>query len=372
MELPHILDTEMCCEGLKFNRDFHLYSQFGRFYDSATQILVKVGIGKDMTTDSPKAMERIQEAAEWGTFVHADIDRAEKEKTRPETSEGLFWMKYGHPLADEWKTEVMFCTDEFAGTCDAIGYRESDDTYVIVDHKTGIIDETKVRYQLNLYRYGLQQSGIIPLPSKVELICYDAKGYEGRFLDIDEVPDSEIRKLLDAYKKGKKYELPYMPTKTDHEDSLQDVYTRLGKTIDKANRLASIVTEQFGEDSEESDLACSVYNWLLSISMDLRWDKLLEKVPMTVRYDAVKRFSKSIADFETELKIRMLAAGMDRAKTSDGYLWTLSQSERSNLSKDLIRKHYPGLGKHILRKATTKTNVVRLTYKGKEELKNNE
>lgn len=301
-----------------FHDENHQYYFDGEKVRSTTQAMEVVGIRKPMPDT-----EFIRQRAEFGTFVHNEIDEFEKNRKSPLSAEARFWVKYGHPLADKWDTEVMFGNKDFAGTCDAIG-RNADGSIILVDHKTGNVDEDLVSWQLSIYWRGLVIADMIPEHAPCTFLCYDAKGDDGRFIEIGKKSDEEFERFMKALKSESTYIAPSMPL-TLPTDAL-------------------VIT-----DDEKK-----------------QFYDLLAKMPLTEVYDLSKRLSKQIEAFETGLKKTMQKSGETRAKTKDGYLWTISQYEQTSFSKDEMFRRYPKLGPRIYKNSKVAKVISKLSYKGKE------
>lgn len=301
-----------------FHEENHKYYYDGEAVLSTTQAMEAVGLRKPLPDT-----EFIRNRAQFGTYVHKEIEDFEREGKRPLSAEGRFWVKYGHPLADAWEVEVMFGNADFAGTCDAIG-RNADGSIILVDHKTGQVDEDLVSWQLSIYYRGLVFAGLIPENAPVSLVCYDAKGDDGRFIDIEMKSDEEFDDFLSALRGKRQIELPSMSI-----------------TLPTADLTIS--------DDEKT-----------------KFYELLGRMPLTEVYDISKKLTKQIKAFEDGLKAQMEESGETIAKTSDGYVWTFTQYETTSFSKDEMMRRYPKLGPRIYENCKVTTTARRLSYKGRE------
>lgn len=301
---------------ISFHEENHQYYYEGEKVISTTQLLEKVGLRPAMPDT-----EYIRSCAEFGTLIHKEIEDYEREGKKPLSLEGRFWVKYGHPLADAWEVEVMFGNEEYAGTCDAIG-RKADGSIILVDHKTGQIDKDLVSWQLSLYWYGLVTFHKIPPTAPVSLICYDAKGYDGRFIDISLKSTEEIQAVLNAYRNGQTYQEKALTVCAEEKPLTED---------------------------EEKQL-----------------QSLLSRVPEQVIYDMVKnRLKKSVEELDKRIKAELAVSGMKRAQTPDGYVWTYTEYDENRFDKDEMLKRYPKLGPKIIKACTVTTHRTRLNYLGR-------
>lgn len=311
-----------------FDSDSHEYRVNGNVLTSVTQAMEKVGLRKHLP-DS----DFIRARAEFGTLVHKEIEEFELFNKKPLTAEARFWARYGHPLADEWHVEVMFFTLWYAGTCDAIGIVKDKDgnvvKYILVDHKTGVVEIETVSWQMSLYYNGLVNAGLIDGSIPVELLCYDAKGDDGCFIEVPLKSKDEIDRFIQALNEGKEYEEP-------------SALLNMGASLEKDS-----LSELF---------------------------RALSEIPADDLYALCKTvIDKRIDELEKAIKAKMLETNMSKVTTSNGYSWKLSTYESSRFSQEEAEKRYPKLWPMIKKKCTKTTQSSKLTFQGRKtrEEKNN-
>ena len=185
-----------------FRASDHSFWMGGRRLDSVTQLLSKHGISKDLS-DAPE--EAVRRAGEHGTMVHDEIDTYIRTGEKGISDEFQDFLDMVYPLADSWVSEVMVWTDDYAGFADLVGTK--DDGYIIVDTKTGTFDENATAWQVSMYANAMSDA----VKDNVKLYGFDAKmDGKSRLVELNPVPERCIEALLDANRRGERYN-PLLP-----------------------------------------------------------------------------------------------------------------------------------------------------------------
>lgn len=187
----------MITDKLTFHDEDHTYWLGDKYLPSVTQLLVKHGIAPDYS-DAPEYL--VRRAGEHGTFVHEEIENYIKTGEMGISDEFQDFMRLVEPLTDTWLSEVMVCTDNYAGRIDLIGI--TDDEILVVDTKTGQIHMNATAWQTSMYAYAFPNEA----KKHVRLFCFDAKPEnKSRLIELDAVPDTCIESLVEAERKGEIY-----------------------------------------------------------------------------------------------------------------------------------------------------------------------
>ena len=213
---------------LEYNEADHTYWLDGRQLPSVTQILHRQGISPDLGS-VPEGL--LREKAEHGTYVHEEIQNFIERGEMGISDEFQDFLKLVYPLAETWLCEVMVNTDDYAGRLDLLGIR--DDRYILVDTKTGNVDRNSVSWQTSMYAYAFPKE----TRGLVDFYCFDAKmDGQSKLVQLERVSDECIKALVEADKKGEKYD-PMLPvvSKTEHDlMALEAVITDLEAQLKKA------------------------------------------------------------------------------------------------------------------------------------------
>lgn len=288
----------------------------------------------------------VMAAVEFGNLVHGEIDTFEKTGKKGLTQEFRNWLQIRN-MAEHWQTEVVFATERFAGTVDAVG-KSDDGYYVIVDHKTGAVPDC-VAYQLSFYEMGLKASGLIPDDAMCLLFVNITK--ENKLQQVTNLPVTELGNVLDAYEEGVLYEKPYSLVALDDLDYCENMK----------------IFADIARNALKRDDKILVEAMLDNMVNGFTWESILDHMPAAKVYEIATDLKKKKDKFDKQLKAQMVAEGMSRAKTTDGYLWTLSEYDQEKFSLDDFRIRYKHADR-MIEKCKKTTHCVRLNFCGKEKL----
>lgn len=199
-------------ERVVFRSEDHTYWLGDRQLPSVTQLLHKHGLSTDL---SGAPQEAVRRAGEHGTLVHEEIENFIRTGEMGITDEFQDFLNLVYPLAEHWDCEVMVWTDDYAGRADLIGLR--DDCLIVVDTKTGALNQNATAWQTSLYAHALPDG----IRRNVRLYAFDAK-MEGksRLIELEPVSDDCIMGLLKAESEGRRYN-PILPVVTENERMLE-------------------------------------------------------------------------------------------------------------------------------------------------------
>lgn len=253
-----------------FEKNDHIYSVNGNIAEtSVTELLQKQGLAPDYSSVSKKVLNA---KAKRGTEIHKDLEGVLNEKDyTPKTQEGEQFAEWVKNNLDSGVGELKIGYDQngltIAGTADfvAIGKHKE---LIIGDHKTTAKFEREyVTWQVNLYDYFLRVLGDEPLnehilnwkgASKFYCLWYN-KG-EFQAIELEKVPDEEIRRLLDCEAKGTKYERKELVVDKDLQlqfKKAEEYLMQVENTYKQAQENAKKIREQMLSLFEKQ----GIYSW---------------------------------------------------------------------------------------------------------------
>lgn len=199
-------------EKIVFRPDDHTYWLGDRQLPSVTQLLHRHGLSADLSGAPQDAVRR---AGEHGTLVHEEIETFIRTGEMGITDEFQDFLKLVYPLAEHWDCEVMVWTDDYAGRADLIGLR--DDCVLVVDTKTGVLNQNATAWQTSMYANALPEK----IRKDIRLYAFDAKmDGKSRLVSLEPVSDACINDLLKAEAEGRRYN-PILPVVTENEKMLE-------------------------------------------------------------------------------------------------------------------------------------------------------
>jgi hypothetical protein len=201
---------------LEYDDELHEYVNLGIKHMPTTELLQKMGISRDFSDIS--WVQAVENARNRGIAIHKAINEHAIKDPRNVKYEGEylevseFFRELPWDVIGEFVSEQKLLDKEHkvAGTADFI-YKYATDadssTIVIMDIKTShTVDLWEAAWQLSIYKYMLKQAipdcAVVIL--QVATFSKDA-GHISLHDVSDYIPESEVVKLLDAYRNG----LPY-------------------------------------------------------------------------------------------------------------------------------------------------------------------
>ena len=180
----------------KFNEDKHIYSsKENKNYTSITRLLRETGISPSYDGVDE---ETLKKSAEYGTFVHSEIEAFVKQDEIGISQELENFKNYAKKnglsfIASEYRVH----NDKYAGSIDLI-YSVNGELVISDIKTTSTLHIDAVSWQLSLYRYLLGEE-----INKGTVIHIKRDIFE-----VKEIPlksNEECENLLKAYEKGEKY-----------------------------------------------------------------------------------------------------------------------------------------------------------------------
>ncbi len=212
---------------VEFIEDGHKYILEGHEMPSVTQILGRQGISTDLSGAPQRLLEK---KAEHGRLVHEEIETFVRTGEEGITDEFQDFLRLVHPLCGLWFAETMVATDRYCGRADLIGIDEEKREMLVVDTKTGQLNENATAWQTSMYAY--------PIADGFRLRCFafDAKmGGASRLVELEPVSKSVINDLLYCDALGAAYDPiavtvnDYMPILTAYDTTIAEMTTALKK-----------------------------------------------------------------------------------------------------------------------------------------------
>jgi len=276
----------------------HVYIVNGKELPSVTQLLTSQNIAGTFPEDN----ENVIKARERGTFVHADIEKTIKDPNHvPLTTEALWIKENILPNFKNFRTEVLLCTEDYAGQADLVVDTLDDEFVVIIDHKSGSYDKNVVSWQEKMYREGLVYCNLIDSNKKVLYFVADVKEKlkDCKLVALEETPTVEFNRLIYSVRNGKTYQKPFF-----------DLYV-----------------QNLSTKGEEADLECFL--------------ALLDRIPKTLQYALAKKIAKRVEDWDEQIKKTLIENNQKIGKTADGCTWELGERSDSRLDVKALKENEP-------------------------------
>lgn len=245
---------------IRFDEAEHKYYDGEKELISVTTLLRKHGLAPDYSGVSQEVLNR---KAERGTLIHEEIENFNKTGEIGFTREVDEFANYllNHGLKrDEIKviaSEQIVYNDIVAGKFDLL--IEDNGEIIIADIKTTYsLHKESVAWQLSLYAYLLKNY----VATKGQAFHFDKDG-NLNVVDIPLKPKEEVEKLLEAERKGEKYNLPMITL----EDNQVAVIQELSEIIQKADNEKKEAESRLNE-IKESILSAMEENGVKSFEND--------------------------------------------------------------------------------------------------------
>lgn len=215
---------------VEFIEDGHKYILEGHEMPSVTQILGRQGISTDLSGAPQRLLEK---KAEHGRLVHEEIETFIRTGEEGITDEFQDFLRLVHPLCGLWFAETMIATDRYCGRADLIGIDEEKREMLVVDTKTGQLNENATAWQTSMYAY--------PIADGFRLRCFafDAKmGGESRLVELEPVKAKVMDDLLYCDAMGMVYNPlsdtvdELLPTLTAYDTAIAEMTTALKRLED--------------------------------------------------------------------------------------------------------------------------------------------
>lgn len=232
---------------VKFIEDGHRYIlDDAHEMPSVTQILARQNITTDLSKVSKKILDK---KAEHGVLVHEEIETFIKTGEKGISDEFQDFLDLVYPLCDVWFAETLIATDRYCGRVDLIGIDEENRTILIVDTKTGQVNENAVAWQTSMYALPIAKD------YKLRCIAFDAKPKkQSKLIELKPVDAKTIDELLCADALGVEYNPiqesigQLLPLLTAYESSIATIQT----TIDNLKSMKEAVVEQIKREMERA------------------------------------------------------------------------------------------------------------------------
>lgn len=253
-----------------FEEKDHIYSVNGNIAEiSVTELLQKHGLAPDYSGVSREVLKR---KANKGKKIHEDCGKVMNEKDyTPVTKEGEQFAKWVATNLDSGVGELKIGYENngltIAGTADFVGIMK-DKQLVIGDHKTtSKFEREYVSWQVNLYDYFLRVLGDEKLNGHLlnwrganKFYCLWYNKGELQPIELEKMPDAEIKRLLECEAKGTKYERKELVV--DKELQLQfkqaeEYLVQVEQTYKQAQENAKKIREQMLSLFEKQ----GIYSW---------------------------------------------------------------------------------------------------------------
>lgn len=288
------MDKRVCT----FDEATHTYYLDGVKMISVTQLLTEQNIKADISK-APVNQKVLQDAIERGLFIHEEIELFVNNGIEGISPEFEFFKNEVYPLRDQWKAEVTVYCDDYCGRMDLLGTSEGKPALVI-DNKTGSSwTKEDVAWQNSLYARCLPEL----IGDDAEMKCLDLKNL--KLVDLERIPEKEIKKLIKCHKTGKIYQKPQLLVPSDSVNqmlALETAVTELETAVKTLTEKRDAMREEFRKLFEEqgveefsSPLLKVVYFAPSKIEGGIDKDKLQKDYPEA--YKACKKADSPKKDY---------------------------------------------------------------------------
>ena len=300
---------------LEFDESKHEYTLDGKKLISVTQLMQKYGLAPDYSNVSPSVL---QAKANYGKLIHEEIEQWIKYRKIGFSKELVSFVKYLNETNTRViESEYQVYNDVVAGTIDLLLERLGQQ--IIADIKTTYqIHKESVSWQLSIYLYLYIELVKLLRPqlrlkySQFKGECYHFnKDGELNVVEIPLKPESEVKKLIQAVRDEKPYEM---------------------------------------ENTNHNEIA-----------------KIVELEKMIKYYDEEK---KKIEIQEQELKEAIIKgmeeSGLTQIETDNIKITYMAESTRVSLDSKAIKEKHPEIYNENLKETKVKAQL-RITLKEKNE-----
>ena len=266
-----------------FNETKHIYSsKENKNYTSITRLLRETGISPSYDGVDEDLLKK---SAEYGTFVHAEIENYVKQDEMGISQELDNFYKWSKKeglsfIASEYRVH----NDKYAGSIDLI-YSKDGELYISDIKTTSTLHIDAVSWQLSLYRYLLGEN-----INKGTVIHIKRDTFE-----VKEIPlksNEECENLLRAYEKGEKYSVAIVEeTAIARLFELQEYVKQMEAQQKQAKKELETIKAELLENMQQRNLVS------VELSADdkkLKITRVISKDKESIDYDSLLKDNPQI------------------------------------------------------------------------------
>lgn len=201
----------------------------------------------------------LNRAAKHGTLIHVMCELVDDIGITSDIPEVVNYTRMKDEAGLTYEVSEYLVSDEthFASCIDKV-FRTSDNTFTIGDIKTTYkLDTAYVSWQLSIYAYLFEKQNKGAHVDR--LVAIWVHGEESKLVDVERIPDEEIKKLLQCEENGTQYENPYAADTT-----LPDRYRSMEASIVEIDRNAKYWADKRKELTDgvmKEMVLAGAYSW---------------------------------------------------------------------------------------------------------------
>lgn len=194
--------TDLVKSSVVFNQEKHTYTLNGKSLSGITGMIHSQLFPYEYDNVSS---ETLQNAAEYGTFIHDTCELIDEIGIESDIQEAVFYKdiveRYG--LLHEASEYLVSDEEHFASCIDKV-YREGKNEFTLADIKTtSKFNEEYVRWQLSIYAYLFELQN--PECKAVRLLGLWLRPDKYQVYEVERIPKEYVLKLIDCELNGKQF-----------------------------------------------------------------------------------------------------------------------------------------------------------------------